>query len=61
MKEFTASAFAQQYRVCDSTARRYLETLVKKGMATAIEKPFTMMSKGKEIALKRTVTIYRLK
>jgi hypothetical protein len=61
MREFTARTFAEQYRICDSTARRYLESLVKKGMATAIQKLFTMMSNGKEIALKRTLTTYRLK
>jgi response regulator of citrate/malate metabolism len=61
MREFTARSFAQEYRICDSTARRYLESLVKKGIATALQKPFTMMSNGKEIALKRTVRTYRLK
>jgi len=61
MKEFTAGAFAEQYRVCEQTARRHLDALVKKGMATAAQKPFFMMSNGKRIELKRTVTTYRLK
>ena len=60
MKEFTAGAFAEQYRVCEQTARRYLKALVKKGMATTVQKPFYMMSNGKRIELKRTVTTYRV-
>ena len=61
MKEFTARSFAQEYKVCESTARRHLEFLVKNGTATAVQKPFCMMSNGKMIELKRTVTTYRLK
>jgi hypothetical protein len=34
MKELTARTFSEQYRVCEQPARRHLDSLVKKGMAT---------------------------
>ena len=60
MKEFTARSFAEEYKVCEKTAREHLNSLVENGKATAVKKPFSIMSKGRKVETRRTVTIYRI-
>jgi predicted DNA-binding transcriptional regulator YafY len=60
LREYSVRSFAQEYKVSEETARRYLNSLVKLGKAAAVEKPLRIYIYGKEVETKRKVTIYKV-
>ena len=58
MKEYTARSFANEFRISSVTARRYLNSLVRRGKATAVLKTLKMTLHGKEVEMRKTVTTH---